>query len=60
MKAPGICLMSLRVTGSLPSPYQRQPIFIGIVDVLRSYCFAFMRGRSASLSHLYSNISVEN
>ncbi len=29
--ARGICLMSLRVMGSLPSPYQRQPIFIGIV-----------------------------
>ena len=35
---PGICLMSLRVTGSLPSPYQRQPIFIGIG---KSSCFIF-------------------
>ena len=32
---PGICLMSLRVMGSLPSPYQRQPIFI---DIWCSFC----------------------
>ena len=48
---PGICLMSLRVMGSLPSPYQRQPIFI---DMWCSFClYSRLRRGEACLARKF-------